>query len=388
MTKTDKVVFGVDPHKRLNAVAVINSKGEVLARQQFANSAGGFRELKDFARKWRQRTWAVEGCNGVGKYIAQRLVFEGETVLDVSTRRAALVRVYAGGNGRKTDDTDAESIALVGLHSPDLPQVRPDEMTVKLRLLSNRRDELVQARIQAVCRIHRDLVVLLPGGSSKRLLAKHAREIVARIRPRDEVGKLRRKLLVDQIKDLESVDRRLAAVNADIKAAVAGAPTRLTKLYGLGAINTARILGEVGDVARFKSRHHFASYNGTAPTVWGSGGPATPMVNPKGNRKLNHAIHIAAVTQVRSKTSAGHAYYARKRAQGKTEREALRALKRKISDAIYRQLVDDEALKQGPGGQVGTTPKTSVSGPTPTAESSVKPQPGPRRETTPQRATA
>ncbi len=257
-------------------------------------------------------------------------------------------------------------------------------MTVKLRLLSNRRDELVAARIQAVCRIHRDLVVLLPGGSSKRLLAKHAREIAARIRPRDEIGKLRRKLLVDQIKDLEAVDRRIAAVNAEIKAAVAAAPTRLTKLYGLGAINTARILGEVGDVARFKSRHHFASYNGTAPTVWGSGGPATPMVNPKGNRKLNHAIHIAAVTQVRSKTSAGHAYYARKRAQGKTDREAMRALKRKISDAIYRQLVDDDdEMLRGPGAQAGTTPKTSVTGSTPTAGSSVKPQPGPRPKTTP-----
>jgi transposase len=219
-------------------------------------------------------------------------------------------------------------------------------------------------------------------------LAKHARQIVGRIRPRDEIGKLRRQLLVDQIKDLEAVDRRIAAVNVEIKTAVAEAPTRLTKLYGLGAINTARILGEVGDVARFKSRHHFASYNGTAPTVWGSGGPATPMVNPKGNRKLNHAIHIAAVTQVRSKTSAGHAYYARKRAQGKTDREAMRALTRKISDAIYRQLVEDDQALRGPGRQMGTTPKTSVTGPTPTAGSSVKPQPGPRPQTTPQRATA
>ncbi len=114
MTKNGKVVLGVDPHKRMNAVAVVDVNGDVLAREQFANSAGGFRQLKEFARQWRQRTWAVEGCNGVGKYLAQRLVFEGETVFDVSTRRAALVRVYAGGNGRKTDDTDAESIALSG----------------------------------------------------------------------------------------------------------------------------------------------------------------------------------------------------------------------------------------------------------------------------------
>jgi len=363
-------------------VCVVDVKGRVITRQTFANSAGGFRELKEFWRQWRERRWAVEGCNGVGKYLAQRLVAEGETVLDVSTRRAALVRVYAGGNGRKTDDTDAESIALVGLRTPDLPVVRRDELTETMRLLSNRRAELVSLRTQVVCRIHRDLVALLPGGVSKRLTATQAKEILARVRPRDELGKLRRQLLADQIADLVAVDKKIAAVNAQIKTAVAGAPTRLTRLYGLGPVNTARILGEVGDVARFRSRHHFASYNGTAPTVAGSGGPATPRVNIKGNRKLNHAIHIAAVTQVRSATSAGHAYYARKLAETKTEKKAMRALKRRISDAIYRQLVADDAELRGPGGQVGTTPTASVTGPTPTAGSSVQPQPGPRRKPT------
>src|SRR4051794_37153373 len=372
----------------MNAVCVVNMKGKVLARQQFANSAGGFRELKAFWRQWRPRTWAIEGCNGVGKYIAQRLVAEGETVLDVSTRRAALVRVFAGGNGRKTDDTDAESIALVGLHTPDLPQVRPDELTVKLRLLSNRRSELVSLRTQIVCRIHRDLQNLLPGGSSKRLTAKQAKAILGRIRPRDEIGKLRRSLLADQIRDLESTDARIAAVTKDIGRAVADAPTRLTRLFGFGPVNTARILGEVGDVARFRSRHHFASYNGSAPTEHGSGGPCPPRVNSKGNRKLNHAIHIAAVTQVRSKTSAGHAYYMRKLAEGKTDKEAMRALKRKISDAVYRQLVEDDAALRGPGGQAGTTPMTSVTGSTPKADSSVRPQPGPHRQRTPITASA
>ena len=105
-----KVVIGVDPHKRLNAVVVINAKGTVLARRQFDNSAEGFRELKTFWRQWRPRTWAIEGCNGVGKYLAQRLVAEGETVLDVSTRRAALVRVFAGGTAaRPTTPTPTRS---------------------------------------------------------------------------------------------------------------------------------------------------------------------------------------------------------------------------------------------------------------------------------------
>ena len=138
-TRVAKVMIGVDPHKRLNAVVVLNARGKVLSRRQFPNTAEGFRELRAFGRTWRPRTWAIEGCNGVGKHVAQRLVAGGERVVDVSTRRAALVRVFGGGNGRKNDDTDAHSIALVGLHTPDLAEVRVDDRQVALRLLSNRR---------------------------------------------------------------------------------------------------------------------------------------------------------------------------------------------------------------------------------------------------------
>lgn len=378
-----KVVIGVDPHKRINAVVVLNTKGKVLGRAQFDNSASGFRELRTFSRQWRPRTWAVEGCNGVGKHLAQRLVAEGERVVDVSTRRAALVRVYAGGNGRKNDDTDAHSIALVALHTPDLVEVRADDRTVAMRLLANRRHELVGLRTQAVCRIHRDLVNLLPGGAPRALTAAKAKQLLAKVRPRDEVGRLRRRLIAEQITDLVAIDRRLHEVGLEIKAAIAETPTGLTQLFGVGPVTTARVLGEVGDVARFRSRHHFASYNGTAPVDSSSGGgPPAYRLNTKGNRKLNHAIHMVAVTQVRN-DCAGRAFYLRKQAEGKTPKEALRALKRRISDVIYRQLLQDAAAQRGPGGQVGTTPMTSVAGPTPTAGSSVKPQPGPRRETTP-----
>jgi transposase len=382
-----KVVIGVDPHKRMNAVVVVDVKGKVLARQQFLNTAAGFRELRAFSRQWRPRTWAVEGCNGVGKHLAQRLVAEHETVVDVSTRRSALVRVYAGGNGRKTDDTDAYSIAMVGLQTPDLPVVRPDDRTVTLRLLANRRHELVGLRTQAVCRLHRDLVNLLPGGAPRALTAKKAKELLATIRPRDEVGRLRRQLAADQLTGLVAIDRRLAELERQIKAAVAATPTGLVRIFGIGPISTARVLGEVGDVARFRSRHHFASYNGTAPADAGSGGVPVHRVNLKGNRKINHAIHMVAITQIRNDTP-GRAYYLRKQAQGKTQKEALRALKRKISDAIYRQLVEDAGLEMGPGGQAGTTLQSSVTGPTPTAGSSDKPQPGPAPQTTPLPASA
>ena len=151
----------------------------------------------------------------------------------------------------------------------------------------------------------------------------------------------------------------------------------------MGPVTTARLLGEVGDVARFRSRHHFASYNGTAPVDASSGGgPPVYRLNLKGNRKLNHAIHMVAVTQVRN-DCAGREFFRRKIAEGKTPKEALRALKRRISDAIYRQLIEDAAAERDPGGQMGTTPKTSVTDLTPMVGSSVKPQPGSHRERTP-----
>ncbi len=112
---------------------------------------------------------------------------------------------------------------------------------------------------------------------------------------------------------------------------------------------TALTLGEVGDVARFADRNHFASYNGTAPDDKGSAGSPAHCVNIKGNRKLNHAIHMIAITQIRNRKSPGRAYYDRKLAQSKTKKEALRALKRRISDVIYRQLVADARTRSGPG---------------------------------------
>lgn len=382
-----KVVIGVDPHKRLNAVVVVNTRGTVLARRTFDNTSSGFRDLRAFSRQWRPRTWAIEGCNGVGKHLAQRLVAAGERVVDVSTRRAALVRVFQEGNGRKNDDIDALSVAMVGLRTPDLPEVHADDRAVAMRLISQRRQELINLRTQCVCRLHRDLVALFPGGAKRRLTAKTAKAMLATIRPRDEVGQLRRQLAVDQLADLIAIDRKLAAVDAQIRDLVKRTPTTLPALYGVGPVITAMVLGEVRDVVRFRDRHHFASYNASAPDDKGSAGAPAHCVNLKGNRRMNHALHMIAITQIRN-DCAGRDYYRRKIAEGKTKKEALRALKRRISDAVYRQLVLDAAAIVGPGGQAGTTLQSSVTSPTPTAGSSEKPQPGPDTKTTPLVASA
>lgn len=371
-----RVLIAVDPHKRINAVVVLDEAGRVLARQTFANTSAGYRELLSFARRWRHREWAVEGAGGTGKHLAQRLVAQGETVIDVPSRKSSLVRAYASNSGRKSDDVDAYSVGLAALHNPELERVQVDDQAMKLRLLAHRRDELRRLRGQALGRIHRELLILLPGGAPRNLSVTKARTLLASVRPRDEVGKLRKQLVADQLADLIAIDKRLADIKRQITAAVQAAPTTLPELFGVGPVITALFVGEVRDIARFRNRHHFASYNGSAPGLWGSGGEARPCVNLRGNRRLNHALHIIAVSQMRSDTD-GRRYYLRKIAEGKTKKEALRCLKRRISDTIYRRMVDDAAQASvSPGGHLGTTPMTSVAGSTPTAGPSVKPQPG------------
>jgi len=376
------VKIAVDPHKRINAVVVVDAAGSVLGRSTFAQSTTGFADLMTFARRWPRREWAIEGATGVGKNIAQRLVAKGETVFDVPSKKSSLVRAFSATSGRKSDDVDAYSVALASLHS-DLLRVRVDERAETLRLLSNRRDELVGLRTQAVCRLHRELQILIPGGASRALTAAKAKTLLASVRPRDEVGKVRKALAQDQLADLVAIDKRLKDIGAQIKSVVADTRTSVTDVRGVGPVVAAIVLGEVRDVSRFPTKHHFASYNGTAPTTWGSAGDARPCVNLHGNRRLNHAMHIAAIVQLRFDCE-GRRYYLRKIADGKTPKEARRCLKRRISDAIYHQLVADaQAAERGPGGQMGATTKISAADPAPTVDSSIKPQPGPHKKSNP-----
>ena len=374
------VVIGVDPHKRIDAVVVLDEAGAVLARETIEHTSSGFRTLMALARRFPRRTWAVEGCNGVGKNLAQRLVASGETVLDVSTRKSSLVRALATNSGRKTDDTDAYSIALVGLRTEDLPIVVRDERAEVLRLLSGRRRELVGLRTQAVCRLHRELVILIPGGASRRLTATRAGAMLNEIRPRDEVARLRKALARYQLADLVAIDKRLAVINAEIRSAVTASRSKLTGLVGIGPVNAAMVIGEVADVARFATRHHFAAYNSTAPAQWGSGGDTHDRVNLGGNRRLNHALHIAAITQARY-PGPGRDFYLRKVTEGKTKKEAMRALKPRISDSVYRQLLADadagDTVGTGPGGQMGAALSSSAADRSPVISTSDRPQPGP-----------
>jgi transposase len=373
-----RVVIGMDPHKLSATIEVVDERERVLGGGRYATDRDGYRQMLAAGRRWPDRMWAVEGAQGIGRHLCQRLVADGEIVFDVPAKLAARTRVFSTGHGRKTDATDAHSIAVVAARTPDLTQVTVDDELVVLRLLSDRRDELAHARTQTVSRLHRLLLELIPAGAPRFLSAMQASALLATVRPRDVAGRTRRRLAAELLAEIVVLDRKLKASDQQLRDAVTAAGSGLPGLYGIGPVGAARIVGDVGDVRRFASKAHFASWNGTAPIDASSGQQQRHRLSRAGNRRINRVLHIMAIVQIRHDTE-GRAYYQRKLAAGKTPMEALRCLKRRLSDVVYRQLVADAATaeKTGPGGHTGATTDSSAASPTPTADSSDKSLPGP-----------
>jgi transposase len=371
------VIIGMDPHKASATIEVIDEHGVVISRGRFGTDREGYKAMLAEGRRQHDRTWAVEGCRGIGQHIAHRLVHDGEMVLDVPPRLSAQVRVYARGNGRKTDPVDAHSVAMAALHGEGLQQVVIDEELIVLGMLADRCDELGRARTQTANRLHRLLLELFPGGAQRSLSAKQARALIATIRPRDMVGRTRRRLAVELIGEIETLDRKTKTIKKELAELVVARGSSLLELPGIGPSGAARLLADVGDVHRFATRDRFASWNGTAPLDASSGEQNRHRLSRAGNRRINRTLHIMAVVQLRNDTE-GRAYYRRKLAAGKTPMEAMRALKRRLSDVVYRQMINDaKTVETGPGGHVGATLQSSAADLIPMIDTSEKSLPGP-----------
>jgi transposase len=337
------VTIGVDPHKASHTAAALDEHGQLLDQQRIPATLDGYQQLRRWAGRWPQRCWAVEGAHGIGRALAQRLVGDGEPMVDVPAKLAARVRVLSIGHGRKSDPDDAVSVAVAAHSVPQLRQVGVEDQAVVLHLLTKRRQDLVAARTQTINRLHRLLMDLVPGGARRNLTAKWAAALLDQIAPTGAPAVTRWQLASELVGDIRQLEQRIAAVEARIKTAVAQANTSLLELFGVGPVLAARFLGEVGDIGRFPSKHHFAAHTGTAPREAPSGQVVRHRLSRAGDRKLNHALYMMAMVQVR-RPSAGQAYYRRKLAEGKSPKEALRCLKRRLSDAIYRCLVTDQLI--------------------------------------------
>jgi transposase len=378
----ERIVIGVDPHKLSATIEVVDDHERKLGQGRFTTNRAGYAAMLTYVRAWPGRTWAVEGANGAGRPLAQRLLEAGEDVVDVPAKLAARVRLFDTGHNRKTDAHDAHSIAMVAVRTQGLRVLALVGELEALRMLADRREALSRRRVQTVDRLQALLAELLPGQAKKDITTGQAKAMLASVRPRDIAGKTRRRIAAEELSELVAVEATMKKANAELKAMVLARGSHLMDLRGVGPVVAARVLADVGDVSRFADRNRFASWTGTAPLDASSGEQSRHRLSRAGNRRVNHMIHIAAISQIRLDTD-GQAYYRRKRAEGKRPLEAIRCLKRRISDAIFRQLVTDataarrEDMDAGPGGHRGATQESSAAGSHPHTDTSDQPLPGP-----------
>jgi transposase len=339
-----KVLIGVDPHKASLAVAAVDeATGELLERASFPQDRAGLRSLERWAKRFSECRWAVENAGGLGRYLAGRLAGSGESVVDVPPKLSARVRVLSTGNARKNDGLDALATALAASRNGRLAAVDPEAASEVLSLLSERREDLVAERTRALNRLHALLRDLLPGGVTGTLSADRAARLLRGIRPRSSSSRIRRRLASEVLRDIRTLDRKIADLNGRIEAEVEASGTTLPEIFGVGPILAAKIIGTLGSVERFPTKAHFASYAGTAPVEASSGEVVRHRLSLAGNRHLNYALHMVAVCQARSDARGG-TYYRKKIAEGKSRKEALRCLKRRISDAVFASLVADSQV--------------------------------------------
>lgn len=277
----------------------------------------------------------------MGALLAQQLVAAGEHVVDVPPKLSSRVRLLERGKIDKTDPNDARSAAIVAWHNPLLNVVTGlDEHRVVLRLLADRDHQITANRTRTICRLHALLCLLIEGGTGRLLTVAKAEQLLASVHIGDAVSAERvaaANELLDEIRDYDIARKDVRARTATV---IKSTGSTITNVHGIGPLTAAIIIGGAGDIRRFPTAGHFARHNGTAPIEASSGPKKRHRLNPRGDRQLNHAIHMAAVTQVGHDT-AGRVYYLRKQAEGKTRKEALRALKRQLSDAVYQRLIDD-----------------------------------------------
>jgi transposase len=360
------VMIGVDPHKGSHTAVAVDETEKCLAELRVRSGSAQTGRLMAWAAAFPQRTWAIENAAGLGCLLAQQLVAAGERVLDVQPKLAARVRLLATEATNKNDPHDARSVAIAALRTQAPRTVRAEDHTAVMKLWVRRHRDLSQARNQLACRLHALLRDLVAGGFHGVIHANKVDHVLEGIQPAGPVAAARVELVRDLVADLRRLDGQLADTKKRIAVVVTASKTTTTDVFGVGPVVAATVVGLTGDIGRFANRDRFAAFNGTAPIEVSSGARKIYRLSRRGNRELNHAIHIAAATQIRHRHSPGRAYYDRKRAEGKTPKEAIRALKRRISDALYTRMLHDAQAtaptETGPGGQPGNDSDASATG--------------------------
>jgi transposase len=336
------IVIGVDSHKRTHTAVAADETGRKLAEKTVATTPAGHLELVRWSGRWADRRWAIEDCRHLSRRLSSDLLVAGEAVVRVPPKLMAGARRSSREPG-KSDPIDALAVARAALRE-DLPAASLDGTEREVRLLVDHREDLVVERTRAQNRLRWHLHELDPGNEPvaralDRALVLDALDVrladvpgtVARI-ARELVGRIR-----DLTHTIDALEREISRLVADL------APSLLA-LTGCGPLTSAKLVGEAAGIGRFRSAAAFARHNGTAPLPVWSGNAERHRLSRTGNRQLNVALHRIAITQMRI-DERGRAYVEHRRGQGDTKTEAIRALRRRISDEVFRRMRHDEAAR-------------------------------------------
>lgn len=335
------VILGIDAHKRSHTVVAVDQVGRKLGeRTTMATTTEAHLELLRWAEGFgAERLWAVEDCRHLSRRLEADLLVRGEEIVRVPPKLMAHARDAARTYG-KSDPIDALAVARAALREPELARARLDGPSRDLRLLVDHREDLLRERTAHINRLRWHLHELDPAWDpAPRSLTRLAHLDRAAARLDGAEGTLAR-VARDLIARIRELTVAVNELEREIARAVSRLAPALLDLAGVGALTAAKIVAEVADVRRFRSKDAFARHNGTAPLPAWSGNRVRHRLSRAGNRQLNAAIHRIALTQIRIHDGA-KAYLERRLAMGNTKAEAIRALKRKLSDVVYRRLLAD-----------------------------------------------
>jgi transposase len=334
--------LGVDTHKRTHALVALDEEGRQLGARTIPNTPAGWAEGLAWARGKQQqhRRWGIENGGSLGKGFAQFLLAQGEAdVREVSPQRTAQYR-RRGRTQDKTDQADALAIArLLLAEGGHLPTLQRDDLSTELRLLSDHRDNLLVDRTRLINQLHAPMLQIDPdyqarsGALTARRGLRYCRDLV--LLQADGVTQTRLLIVRQLVGQILRLEEEIATITATLGERVRASQTPILALCGVGEVIAARLLGELGIVPRVPSAAALAALAGIAPVAVSSGGHGGYRLNRGGNRQLNRVIHVMALSQRRCDPRA-QAYYAKKRAEGKTRRAAMRCLKRRLVDVLYR----------------------------------------------------
>lgn len=336
------VVLGTDVHKRTHTIVAVDERGRRLGERTVSATRDGHLDLLRWARQWPERRFAIEDGRHLSRRLEVDLLRAGEDVVRVPPKLMAGAR-RSGREPGKSDPIDALAVARAAIREPDLPIARLDGVEREIRLLVDRREDLVAERTREIQRLRWFLVELAIDEPAPASLDRAVVQagLGAALADRPEfVARFARDTLT-RVVELSTAIRDL---EHEIAGRVRPLAPALLELAGCGPLTAAKIVGETAGIDRFRSKAAFARHNGTAPVPVWSGNHVRHRLSRGGNRQLNVALHRIAITQARL-GGPGRAYLDHRRAAGDTKTEALRALRRRLSDEVFGRLTLDHAQR-------------------------------------------